>query len=222
MGSAMAQKHSTDESLPDEDFPVDVVAPPVRRLTDRNFALLLVVAGAVAFAASMALAIEKYLKLLNPDRLASCSFNLFLDCADAMASSQGALLGFPNPLIGVAVFPVVVTTGVVVLAGGNLPRWFYRALGIGMAVGMVFVVFLMYTSVHVLQRLCPYCMVVWAMMIPLAWYTLVWLVQEEHVRVSDSTRRFMVNNRLLLLPLFFLAVVVWILLGMGDVIAMAL
>ena len=142
-------------------------------LTPARLGWSLLVLGLVGFAASLALSIEKVLKLTDPDRVASCSINIFLDCAAAMGSWQGALLGFPNPFIGVAAFPVVVTTGVVLLAGARLPRWYWLSLLGGVLAAAALVVFLVHTSVAVLGRLCPYCMVVWAVTIPLWWFTLL-------------------------------------------------
>ena len=189
-----------------------------RQFSDKAFGLLLVILGSVAFIASMALSIEKYLKLSNPDHVASCSLNIFLDCTDAMASWQGALFGFPNPLIGVAAFSVVVTSGVVVLTGGKLPSWFWRALFVGTTLGFALIVFLIFTSIHMLGKLCPYCMVVWFMMFPLFWYQIVRGVQERYLPASDKARTFIMKNKHLILPLFYVGLLVWIALGMGSAI----
>ncbi|MBI9114388.1 vitamin K epoxide reductase family protein [Sanguibacter suaedae] len=180
---------------------------------------VLVVLGAVGFAASLALAIEKVLKLADPDHVASCSINIFLDCSVAMGSWQGALLGFPNPFIGVAAFPVVVTTGVVVLAGARLPRWYWWSLFVGTILALGLVVFLVHTSVAVLGKLCPYCMVVWAAVVPLTWYTFVHLVEERMIRVPEGVRSVVTKNRLLLALALVLVVVAWVLIGMAPEIA---
>lgn len=187
-----------------------------RRITDKSFGWMLVVLGAVAFVAAMALTIEKFLKLENPDHQASCSINIFLDCAAAMGSAQGSIFGFPNQLIGIFAFTVVIVSGVVVLAGATLPRWYWRALLVGTTLGMAMIVFLMYTSIHTLGRLCPYCMVVWAMMIPLLWYQIVRGVQEGYVPASSGVRMSLMRYKHVILPFFYLAVVVWIGVGMGP------
>lgn len=199
------------------DFSAELAA--ARNMKARTMGWILTIFGAVGFAGSFALTLEKFLKLANPDHVAGCSINIFLDCADAMASAQGAVLGFPNPVIGVAVFPIVATLGVVVIAGGTLPKWIWRSLLVGTTIGAGFIVFLMYTSIHTLARLCPYCMVVWAAMIPLFWYQLVHAIQEGLLPVGDKVKGFVVKNRNLIVPLFYVAVVVWIAIGMGPVIS---
>lgn len=207
-----------DNEFSEEEFDFSDEIEASRRISDKQFGWLLIILGAVAFGASMALSIEKYLKLANPDHVASCSFNLFLDCSEAMASSQGAIFGFPNPLIGIFAFTVVITSGVVLVAGAKLPRWYWLALLAGTTLGLVMIVFLMFTSIHVLQRLCPYCMVVWSMMLPLWWYQVVRAAQERHLPVSESVRAGLMKNKHFILPLLYLAVIVWIAAGMGGTI----
>lgn len=192
---------------------------PSTELPQSRMGWLLVVLGLVGFAASLALSIEKYLKLLDPDHTASCSINIFLDCSAAMGSWQGGLLGFPNPLIGVGAFPVVVTTGVVLLTGARLPRWYWVSLLTGTLAALGLIVFLIHTSVAVLGKLCPYCMVVWAVILPLAWYTLTYAVQERHVRVSERARSVLVKNRTVFVVLLYVVVVAWVGIGLYPAIA---
>lgn len=178
--------------------------------------LLLVVLGGVGFVASFALAWEKYLAFVEPDRTASCSINLFVTCSAAMNSWEGALLGFPNPYIGVAAFPVVVTTGVMLLLGTRLPRWYWMSLLVGTVLGQALVFFLMYTSFHVIVALCPYCMVVWTIMWPLLWYQIVRGVQSGDLRVSAGLRDAIVGNHIIILIIGYVAAVAWLMLVVGD------
>ena len=190
-----------------------------RRLSTRTLGWLLLVLGAVGFVASGWLSIERYLKLIDPSHVASCTINVFLDCGPAMASWQGALLGFPNPFLGVAAFPIVMTTGVVVLLGARLPRWYWLALLTATTVALGLVVFLVWTSLYALAVLCPFCMVVWAVTIPLFWYQLVHAVQEGYLPVGAGVRRAIVGNRSIILALLYVALIVWILAVMGGAIA---
>jgi uncharacterized membrane protein len=208
---------SSDSSISGEN---DVAAPGPRPLGGRTTGLLLVVLGGVGFAASFALAWEKYLKLLDPDRTASCSINLFVDCGAAMSSWQGALLGFPNPYLGVAAFPVVITTGVMLLLGTRLPRWYWMSLLVGTVLGQALVFFLMWTSFYSIVALCPYCMVVWTIMWPLLWYQLVRGVQSGDLPVAAGLRNAMVGNRGIILIIGYVAAVAWLMLAVGaDLVA---
>ena len=86
-----------------------------------------------------------------------------------MRTAQAAAFGFPNPVMGVASFPVVAAAGALVLSGVRLPRWFWLALQFGVTVGLAFVAWLIVQSLAVIGALCPYCMVVWTVTIAIAW-----------------------------------------------------
>jgi uncharacterized membrane protein len=187
-----------------------------RGLSTRAYATLLTVLGAIGFGAATWLAIEEYLKLLDPNRVTSCSFNVFLDCGVAMMSWQGTLLGFPNPYLGVAAFPVVITTGVVLLAGARLPRWYHLSLLAVTVAAQLLIFFLMWSSFYALVRLCPACMVVWTILWPLLWFQVVHAVQERHLRVSEGLRRAVVGNRGLVLVIGYVVAVGWLLLAVGG------
>lgn len=213
-------RDATQDDMPD-DLPDDAAGPAVsapgpRGLTARAYGALLTVLGAVGFGAATWLAIEEYLKLLDPNRVTSCSFNVFLDCGVAMMSWQGTLLGFPNPYIGVAAFPVVVTTGVALLAGARLPRWYHLSLLAVTAAAQLLIFFLMWSSFYALVRLCPACMVVWTILWPLLWFQVVHAVQERYLPAGEGLRRAVVRNRGLVLLIGYVVAVGWLLLAVGG------
>lgn len=193
----------------------DAVAGP-QPLGGRTMGLLLVVLGGIGFVAAFALAWEKYLAFVDPDRTASCTINLFVTCSAAMDSWQGALFGFPNPYLGVAAFPVVITTGVMLLLGTRLPRWYWTSLLIGTVLGQALVFFLMYTSFYVIVALCPYCMVVWTIMWPLLWYQVVRGVRSGDLPVGAGLRDALVSNRHIILVIGYVAALAWLMLAVGG------
>ncbi|MDF2443706.1 MAG: hypothetical protein JWR01_1909 [Subtercola sp.] len=105
-----------------------------------------------------------------------------------MASPQGSLFGFPNPLIGVACFVAVIVVGVGILAGATFARWFWVLFNLGIVAALVFVVWLVGQSIFVLGTLCPYCMVVWVVVIPLFWYVTVYNLREGNIPVPAGVR----------------------------------
>lgn len=88
-----------------------------------------------------------------------------------MDSPQASAFGFPNPLIGIAAFAVVVAVGVALLTGYRPPRWVWSGLQLGVTFGVVFVHWLVFRSLYRIHALCPYCMVVWVVTIAIFWYT---------------------------------------------------
>lgn len=120
------------------------------------------ISGLIGLAASMTLTVEKIDILLDPSYVPSCNINPILSCGSVMITPQASLLGFPNPLLGLVAFTVVVVTGVLALTKVALPQWYWVGLTIGVLAGAVFVHWLIFQSLYRIDALCPYCMVVWA------------------------------------------------------------
>ena len=78
---------------------------------DRTVGWVLLVAGLVGFTAAFILAVQKYWLLTNPFYQPSCSVNETISCGPIMTSDQAAVLGFPNPYLGIAGFAIVAATG---------------------------------------------------------------------------------------------------------------
>ncbi|MEV4898106.1 vitamin K epoxide reductase family protein [Nonomuraea sp. NPDC055795] len=156
---------------------------------------LLLIGGGIGLVAAFVLAVEKIALLKNPEYVPSCSINPVLSCGSIMSTPQAELFGFPNPLLGVAGFAIVTTTGAALLAGAVPKRWFWAGLQIGVTAGVVFVHWLIYQSLYVIGALCPYCMVVWVVTIPIFLY----------VTLRNLARPF-ARNHVIVLTLWYLAV----------------
>lgn len=130
-------------------------------------AVWILIAGFLGLAAALALTIEKIELLIDPSYVPSCSINPVISCGSVMSTAQASVFGFPNSLIGVVAFTVAVVTGVLALAGVRLPRWYWAGFAIGTLAGVVMVHWLIFQSLYRIGALCPYCMVVWAVTIPL-------------------------------------------------------
>ncbi|BBZ54501.1 vitamin K epoxide reductase family protein [Mycolicibacterium phocaicum] len=127
----------------------------------RPAAVWVLLAGIIGGVAAFVLTVEKVRQLQNPSYVPSCSINPVLSCGSVMLTKQASLFGFPNPLLGIAAFSVVIVTGVLAVAGVRLPRWYWAGLAGGTLLGAVFVHWLIYQSLYEIGALCPYCMVVW-------------------------------------------------------------
>ncbi|HYB37451.1 MAG TPA: vitamin K epoxide reductase family protein [Mycobacterium sp.] len=125
------------------------------------------IAGVIGLFASMTLTVEKIRILANPSYVPSCNLNPVLSCGSVMATPQASVFGFPNPLIGIAAFTVVVVSGILAVTKVPLPQWYWTALAVATAVADVFMHWLIFESLYRIGALCPYCMVVWAVTIPL-------------------------------------------------------
>ena len=133
----------------------------------RSSAIGVLIAGVAGLVAAATLTVEKIEILIDPSYIPSCSLNPVLSCGSVMTTPQASVFGFPNSLIGIVAFTVVLVTGVLAVARITLPRWYWGGLAIGTALGVVFIHWLIFQSLYRIGALCPYCMVVWAVTIPL-------------------------------------------------------
>ncbi|WP_373693020.1 vitamin K epoxide reductase family protein [[Mycobacterium] holstebronense] len=120
------------------------------------------IGGVIGLAASVTLTVEKIKLLTDSGYVPSCNLNPVLSCGSVMVTPQASVLGFPNPLMGIIAFSVVVVTGVLAVAKVPLPQWYWTGLTLGTLVGAGFVHWLIFQSLYRIGALCPYCMVVWA------------------------------------------------------------
>ena len=142
---------------------------PVTARRPIAFAVFLIVVGALGWWAAFALTVDKILLLENPDADLDCNFSVIVQCGKNLGSWQGAVFGFPNPLLGLGGFVAPIAVGVGLLAGARFARWFWIAFNVGIAGALAFVIWLISQSIFVLGTLCPWCMLVWSVTIPLFW-----------------------------------------------------
>ncbi|WP_271396069.1 vitamin K epoxide reductase family protein [Neomicrococcus lactis] len=133
----------------------------------RTFGLVLLATGLVGWVASAILVLERLALYKNPGHVTSCDVNPWVSCGRVMGTWQSELFGFPNPLIGIVAFAVVLATAMAVLSGASPGRWYWGGLQAGVSLGAVFVAWLWSQALFEIYILCLYCMVVWAAMIPL-------------------------------------------------------
>ncbi len=147
-----------------------------------KFALVLVLASSIGLAASFILTLEKFSLLKNPVAVLSCDLNPIVSCGSVIQSKQAEAFGFANPLIGLIGFAVIITIGMGILAGAKYKRWFWLGLESGAVLGVLFSHWLVYQSIFVIQALCPFCIVVWAVVIALFVLVTRFNLQEGNIK----------------------------------------
>ncbi len=151
-------------------------------------AVFLIVAGVIGWYSSFDLTLERIQTLINPAYKPTCDISPLVTCGPNMASWQGSLFHFPNPLIGVACFVAPIVVGVAILAGARFAKWFWVLFNLGFVLALVFVIWLISQSIFSLGTLCPYCMIVWSVVIPLFWYVTGYNLKEGHFGNRGASR----------------------------------
>jgi uncharacterized membrane protein len=191
-------------ALPAESTESDTSGVAVRPAS----AWWVLIAGVAGLAASLTLTVEKIRQIADPGYIPSCSINPVLSCGSVMKTAQAEAFGFPNPLIGIVAFTVVVVTGVLAVTKVALPRWYWTGLTAGTLLGTGFIHWLIFQSLYRIGALCPYCMVVWAVTIPLLVVVSSIAVQPER---RGAAARLVHQWRWSLTALWFTALILLIL-----------
>jgi uncharacterized membrane protein len=155
----------------------------------QNMPWLLVVTGFFGLVAAFVLTLEKLAIIKDPAHQLSCSLNPVLSCGSIITSDQASLFAFPNPFLGLIGFSVVITIGMGMFAGAKYKSWFWNGLLLVSSLAVIFVHWLIYQSLYTLGALCIYCMVVWSITMPIFWYTLLYNLQNSHVKTPRSLRK---------------------------------
>lgn len=153
-------------------------------------AIFLIVAGIIGFLAAFQLTLDKFDLLADPKAQLSCNFSILVSCSTNLSSWQGSLLGFPNPLLGIAGWTATIAAGVGILAGARFAKWYWMLFNLGVVAALALVIFLITQSVTVLNVLCPWCMVTWVVTIPTFWAVTLFNLKEGNIPVPASARRF--------------------------------
>lgn len=129
-------------------------------------AIWMIIAGAVGWWAAFQLTVERFQLLSDPDSALGCDYSILVQCRANLESAQGAIFGFPNPLMGIAGWIAPIVIGVAILSGARFARWFWLLVNLGMLGAFALVCWLIGQSIFVLGTLCPWCMVTWIVTIP--------------------------------------------------------
>jgi uncharacterized membrane protein len=155
-----------------------------RRLTDlvgspsRAYSLLITVGAALGLIASFTLTVDRIRLLKDANTQLACNFSSVVNCASVMSSPQGEAFGFANPIIGLAAFGGLLVLGAGLLGGASYARWMWGGLTLGTVFGISFVGWLADQAIFHIGRLCPWCMLVWAVMIPIFVATVLFTLSE--------------------------------------------
>lgn len=155
----------------------------------RGLAFFWIIAALIGWAVSFLLFLEYVGQLRDSQPIINCSFSVVVSCTPNLLSPAGNLLGFTNSIFGVTLFTGPLYAGVSSLAGGRMRPWYWRTFFGFIAAAFIFVHFLAYRSVFEYGTLCPWCMVVWLVTIPLFWVTGGWSARAGVLGRSAWIRR---------------------------------
>jgi uncharacterized membrane protein len=182
----------------------------------RQTAWILIVGGIIGIFASIELIVQKISVLSDPNFVPNCDINPILSCGSVINTEQASLFGFPNPVLGVIGFTIVIMFGALLLAGVVLPRTMWLGLNLGALAGMFFVIWLVGQSLYVIGALCPWCMVVWSVTIPIFWQVTTDNLASGRLNLGTSFSEIIVALKWILIASSYLIIMALIFIRWQD------
>lgn len=143
-------------SLAEEVLPESsAVAAPATR----PWAWLVTAASGVGIVSGSITVVDKIALLQDPTAGSFCDISSTVGCTPVLLAWQSSVLGPPNALLGVIMFAVLATFGLVRATGGRVAAGFTNAmLGLSVFFGL-FLTWYMYEVAYAVGSLCPFCTV---------------------------------------------------------------
>jgi len=159
-------------------------------------------ASLVGLVASFWQVAERVHMLKNPEVALSCTINPVVDCSGVLGNKLSALFGFPNALLGIVMFSILLTAGLLLLSGGKFSKNFHLfVLGVSKIL-FLFSVWFFAASLYSIGKVCIFCVFIWAAAMPIFWLgTLYWL-ESQKKRSSVQKKIYTFGKRFRVEPIF--------------------
>ena len=134
-----------------------VVETPTR--SPVTWGWLVFIASAIGVISGSITIVDKIALLKDPAAGSFCDISSTVGCTPVLLAWQSSVLGPPNALLGVIMFAVLATGGLVVATGGRLTHGMTTGL-LGLATFFAaFLTWYMFEVAYAIGSLCPFCTV---------------------------------------------------------------
>ncbi len=155
----------------------------------RAIPLILLIGGLIGTLASAILFQEHLNALKDPNYVPACNLNPIFSCSTVSGSDQATAFGIYNGFLGLPGFAIVSFTGLALLAGANFKRWLWRLVNLGLLFAVGFVTWLQFETLERIGALCIFCMVIWAVTIPMFWYLTLYNLEAGNITPPANLKR---------------------------------
>lgn len=156
---------------------------------NKSYPYIMITCGAIGLAAAGILTIEKIELLKDPSHVTSCSVSPIVACSPVINSPEASVFTIPNPAFGILGYGLVISVGMVLLAGANkLKKWWWQAFLAGTTAGVVFIGWLISVTLYDVGSICLYCTAAWLVTIPTFVTTLKKTSQEGAIKLPAKLK----------------------------------
>ena len=150
---------------------------------------ILTLGSLIGLVASFWQVVERIHMLKSPGAELSCNLNPVIDCGSVLDHRLAALFGFPNALLGIVMFTILLVVGLMLLNGIELKKWFWKVF-IAVAIMLIlFSIWFFATSLYVIGKVCIFCIFIWAVSVPIFLYGMDWLITSGYLKGSWTKSR---------------------------------
>lgn len=183
-----------------------------------KYPLMLTLASFVGLVASFWQAAERVHMLKYPSAVLNCNISPVVDCSGVLDNKLAALFGFPNAFLGIVMFSVLFTAGLLLLTGGSFSKIFHKIV---MAVSTVLILFSAWffsVSLYSIGKICLFCIFIWAVSVPIFWYGLLYYYSSAYKLKSWQTKvlAFAKGNHLFVVFVTYVVMITLFLLKFSD------
>ena len=156
---------------------------------DKGLYTLITLAGVIGFLASFLQMIEKIELLKNPNSILFCNINSVFSCTNILNVWQSSVFGFPNSLMCIIFFVIMMTAGIIGWTGSAMDKKL-RLVFMGMAwffVGFGF--WYLWQSIFVVGALCIFCILCYGAVLVISGS---WLrLNHKDMKLNETYRHFL-------------------------------
>lgn len=168
LAHAAHRDHTTDHTDADH-----TVSGHGEFFSSRLIGWILTVGSVAGLLAAFTLTNDAIKILEDPAYVPSCNFSLLMSCKSVILSEQGHVFGFKNPIAGLMGFAILLAVGVAMASGHRFRRWYMVCVLAGLTFAVGWVQWFVFQTIFRIGVLCPWCMVVWTVTVPMFWYTFI-------------------------------------------------
>lgn len=175
---------------------------------------LLLIGGAIGIIASAILTNEYIHLLKSPSYRPVCNLNPIFSCSSVTTSHQAHAFGIPNELMGLPGYAIVATIGAAMLAGATFKRWFWQTVNGGLLLMIAFTTWLQFQTLYRIGALCLFCMIIWALSIPIFLYTSIYNLNAGNIKLPagwERVKSFIIRHHGDILVSWYLIIILLIL-----------
>ena len=156
---------------------------------EKGLYAVITLAGIVGFLASFLQMIEKIELLKNPNSALFCNINAVFSCSNILNVWQSSVFGFPNSLMCVTFFAIMMTAGIIGWTGSSMNKKL-RLIFMGMSLFFVgFGFWYLWQSIFVVGALCIFCILCYGAVLAISGS---WLrLNHKDMKLNETYRHFL-------------------------------